>query len=204
MTAHLRIVGPSNENRQVAPGRKPNAEVRTREYLTVAEVEKLIKAAKSSRYGHRDSTMILIAFRHGLRAAEIARLEWQQVEFGRNACLHVRRVKNGTPSVHPLQGDELRALRELNRNAKTPFVFETERETGFTEDAINRLIKAVAKRAGLPLSVHAHMLRHACGYALANKGMDSRRLQHYLGHASITNTVRYSPMSPAPFKDIWR
>jgi integrase len=90
MTAHLRIVEPSNENRQVAPGRKPNAEVRTREYLTVAEVEKLIKAAKSSRYGHRDATLILIAFRHGLRAAEIARLEWQQVEFGRNACLHVR------------------------------------------------------------------------------------------------------------------
>ena len=61
-----------------------------------------------------DATLILIAFRHGLRAAEIARLEWQQVKFGRNACLHVRRVKNGSPSIHPLQGDELQALREIN------------------------------------------------------------------------------------------
>ena len=207
MTAHLRVVAPNNENRQVAPRRKPNAEVRTREYLTVAEVERLIKvakAAKSSRYGHRDSTMILIAFRHGLRATEIAGLEWQQVEFGRNACLHVRRAKNGTPSVHPLQGDELRALRELKRSAKTPFVFETERETGFTEDAINRLIKTVGKRAGLPLSVHAHMLRHACGYALANAGHDTRRIQSWLGHRSIQHTVRYTELSAAPFKEFWR
>jgi len=102
-----------------------------------------------------------------------------------------------------LQGDELRALRELNRNAKTPFVFETERETGFTEDAINRLIKAVGKRAGLP-PAHAHMLRHACGYALANAGHDTRRIQSWLGHTSIQHTVRYTELSAKPFKEFWR
>jgi hypothetical protein len=109
-----------------------------------------MKDAKDGRYGHRDATMILMAFRHGLRAIEICGLEWSQVEFGRNAALHVRRAKNGKPSVHPLRGDELRALRELQRNAKTPFVFETERETGFTAGAVNRLIKTIGKRAKLP------------------------------------------------------
>jgi hypothetical protein len=73
----------------------------SREYLTAAEVEKLIKTARDGRYGHRDATLILIAFRHALRATEICDLEWSQVEFGRSASLHVRRLKNGKPSVHP-------------------------------------------------------------------------------------------------------
>jgi len=121
MTAALKLVPPTTVNRQVGV-RPPNAELRPREYLTVDEVEAMVKAARSGRHGHRDATLILIAFRHGLRAAEIASLEWSQVEFSRNACLHIRRVKNGTPSVHPLQWDELRALRVLARNATTPFV----------------------------------------------------------------------------------
>ena len=114
MNTHLRLVEPSNVNRSV-PVRPANAELRSREYLTEAEVEKLIKAARDGRYGHRDATLILIAFRHGLRATEICDLEWSQVEFGRSASLHVRRAKNGKPSVHPLRGDEIRALRELRR-----------------------------------------------------------------------------------------
>ena len=118
MTAALHLVTSNNENRQVVPTRSRNADLRSREYLTVAEVEKLMKAARDGRYGHRDATLILIAFRHGLRAVEICDLEWSQVEFSRNASLHVRRVKNGTPSVHPLRGDELRALRELRRNSR--------------------------------------------------------------------------------------
>ena len=205
MSAHLRVVEPCNENRQVAPGRATNVSLRLREYLTPAEVEKLAKAARDGRYGHRDATMILVAFRHGLRAAEICDLEWSQVEFGRNASLHVRRVKNGTPSVHPLRGDELRALRELRRQfPDSPFVFATERGGPFTADAINRQIKTIGKRAGLPFSVHAHMLRHACGYALANAGHDTRRIQSWLGHRSIQHTVRYTELSAAPFKDFWR
>jgi type 1 fimbriae regulatory protein FimB/type 1 fimbriae regulatory protein FimE len=94
--------------------RRPNGELRTREYLTEAEVERLITAAKRNRWGHRDGTMILIAYRHGLRASEVVDLRWDQVDLGRNAALHVRRVKQGLPSVHPLQGDEMRALRELS------------------------------------------------------------------------------------------
>jgi integrase len=208
MFTALKIVpksGRGYENRKVAmPLRKPNAELRKREYLNEDEIEQLLKAARAGRHGHRDETMILVAYRHGLRAAEIAGLEWSQVEFSRNPVLHVSRVKNGTPAVHPILVDELRALRQLHRNAKTPFVFETERQTGFTPEAINRQIKGIGKRAKLPMPVHCHMLRHSCGYALAGKGHDTRRLQAYLGHKNIQHTVRYTALSPAPFKDFWR
>ncbi len=204
MAAHLRLIEPRNENRSV-PVRPANAELRPREYLTSAEVEKLIKAARDGRYGNRDATLILIAFRHGLRAIEICDLEWSQVEFGRAASLHVRRAKNGKPSVHPLRGDELRALRELRRQfPDSAFVFATERSGPFTPDAVNRLIKRIGERSGFPFQVHAHMLRHACGYALANAGHDTRRIQDWLGHRSIQHTVRYSELSTAPFKDFWR
>jgi integrase len=206
MTAHLRLVEPRNQNRSVGPPvRPPNAELRQREYLTAAEVEKLTKEARRGRYGHRDATLILIAFRHGLRAAEICDLEWSQIEFGRSACLHVRRVKSGKPSIHPLRGDEVRALRELRRQfPDSVFVFATERGGPFTTDAVNRLIKRIGERAGSDFPVHAHMLRHGCGYALANAGHDTRAIQDWLGHRSIQHTVRYTELSPARFKEFWR
>jgi integrase len=205
MSAHLKLSDPNNIFRQVAPGRATNASLRTREYLTPVEVAKLEKAARDGRHGHRDATMILIAFRHGLRAKEIADLEWSQVEFGRSAGLHVRRAKNGKPSVHPLRGDELRALGELRRQfPDSSFVFATERGGPFTTDAINRQIKGIGKRAGLPFPVHVHMLRHACGYALANAGHDTRAIQDWLGHRSIQHTVRYTELTPTRFKDFWR
>jgi integrase len=145
MGARLRIVEPSNENRSV-PVRPSNSELRAREYLTAAEVEKLMKAAGKGRYGHRDATLILVAYRHGLRAVEICDLEWSQVEFGRTATLHVRRAKNGKPAAHPIRGDELRALRELERQKDSPYVFETERGGPFTPDAVNRLIKRILRK----------------------------------------------------------
>src|ERR1700691_1719093 len=150
MISQPSLVEPRNVNRQVRPmpRRQANAKLRTREYLMPAEVEKMVKAAKDGRWGHRDATLILVAYRHGLRAKEICDLEWSQVEFGRSAALHVRRVKSGKPSVHPLQGDELRALRELRRQfPDTGFVFATERGGPFTSDAVNRLIKRIGERA---------------------------------------------------------
>jgi integrase len=100
--------------RTVAPTRRPNAQLRTREHLTPGEIEALVEAAKANRHGHRDATIILVAFRHGLRAAELCDLRWDQVELNAGV-LHVRRVQNGTASTHRLRGDELRALRRLQR-----------------------------------------------------------------------------------------
>jgi type 1 fimbriae regulatory protein FimB/type 1 fimbriae regulatory protein FimE len=127
---HLQLVSSRTVIGTVPPRRVPNATLRTREYLTEAEVERLINAAKANRHGQRDTAMILLAFRHGLRAAELVDLRWDQVELSRNACLHVRRVKNGIPTTHPLQGDEMRALRALKRESS--FVFVSERGAPFT------------------------------------------------------------------------
>src|SRR4051812_14303154 len=202
---HLKLVTPATVNRTVMPIRLPNAELRTREHLTEAEVERLTKAATGNRYGHRDATMVLVAYRHGLRAAELVDLRWDQIEFA-SATLHVRRVKRGTPATHPIIGDELRALRRLQREQepKSPFVFTSERGTPFTTAGFARMIERAGIEAGFGFKSHPHMLRHACGYALANKGHDTRALQAYLGHKNIQHTVRYTELSPARFKDFWR
>jgi integrase len=200
---HLRLVRPRTVNGTVPPKRRKNAELRTREYLTETEIDRLMKAARGNRYGVRDATMILVAFRHGLRAAELVDLRWDQVELGRNAVLHVRRVKQGVASVHPLQGDEMRALRELKRSEVSPFVFTSERGAPFTTAGFAKMVARAGEAAKLK-GVHPHMLRHACGYALANRGHDTRALQAYLGHKNIQHTVRYTELSPTRFKDFWR
>ena len=189
---------------QQTPLRKPNAELRTREHLTPHEVERLIEAARGNRNGHRDPTMILIAYRHGLRASELCDLRWDQVSFS-GAVLHVRRRKAGTPSTHPLGGIELRALRRLKReqNPASQFVFVSERKVPFTTEGFARLLQRAAKVAGITIKTHPHMLRHACGYKLANDGVDTRALQSYLGHKNIQHTVRYTEMAPDRFKGFW-
>jgi integrase len=146
--SHLKLVAPNTENRTVAmPRRKPNSELRTREYLTDAEVGSLAEAAKGNRYGHRDATMILMAYRHGFRSSELVDLRWDQIDFDR-ATLAVRRVKQGSPSTHPIQGDELRALRRLQREQEpqSPFVFTSERGSPFTTAGFARMVERAGCR----------------------------------------------------------
>jgi integrase len=192
--AKLRLVAPTTVNRTVAPRRPKNAVLRTREHLTDAEVEKLIGVVKANRQGGRDALMVLLTYRHGLRASEVVDLRWEQVDF-KSASLHVRRVKNGTPSTHPLTGRELRELRQHQRaSAKSPFVFVSDRGAPFSAPGFSRMIERAGKAANLGIKAHAHMLRHACGYKLANDGIDTRALQAYLGHRNIQNTTRYTAL----------
>jgi len=202
---HLKLVTPATVNRTVRPKRRPNSDLRTREYLTEAEVERLINAARKNRWGHRDATMILLAYRHGLRVSELVDLRWEQVDI-RTGTLHVRRVKQGTPSTHPLLGDELRVLRRLQREQepRSSFVFMSERGAPFSTAGFARMVERAGTEAKLTFKAHPHMLRHACGYALANRGHDTRALQAYLGHKNIQHTVRYTELSPTRFKDFWR
>jgi integrase len=201
--ARLKLVPPAKEKRTVAPGRRPNAELRPREHLTEREVQKLIGAARGNRWGPRDSTMLLIAFRHGLRVSELCGLQWSDVEF-ESGTLHLRRAKGGATSTHPLLGDELRALRALKREAKSPFIFVSERGAPFSVAGLQKLVERAGIEARMPFKVHPHMLRHATGFALANNGTDTRTLQAYLGHRSIQSTVRYTELAPGRFKNIWR
>jgi type 1 fimbriae regulatory protein FimB/type 1 fimbriae regulatory protein FimE len=197
------LVPPANEKFTVR--RKPNAEYRSREHLTEREVERLIEAVKDNRQGHRDATMVLIAFRHGLRVAELIDLRWDQVDLD-NALLHVRRLKNGSPASHPLTGRELRALRRLQREQepKSPFVFISERGAPFSRRGFQAMVERAGEAAGFDMKIHPHMLRHACGFKLANEGVDTRTIQAYLGHKSIQHTVRYTELAPTRFKSLFR
>jgi integrase len=199
----LKLVSPATVKRTVTPTRRPNSELRPREHLTEREVERLMKAAGSNHHGHRDATMILVCFRHGLRASEICELQWSDVAF-ESATLHLRRAKDGQIGTHPLLGDELRALRALKRDATSPFLFVSERGAPFTVSGLQKLVERAGIEAKLPFKAHPHMLRHATGYALANKGTDTRTLQAYLGHRSIQSTVRYTELAPGRFKNLWK
>jgi integrase len=202
--AALRLIAPPTEKRTVTPQRPKNAALRTREHLTTDEVERLIDAAKKNRHGHRDALMTLLSFRHGLRAGEVCDLRWEQVDFT-TGTLHVRRLKNGTPSTHPLTGRELRALRRHQRESeRSPFAFVSERGAPLTVPGFSRMVERAAVSARLGIKAHAHMLRHACGYKLANDGHDTRSLQAYLGHKNIQNTTRYTALAPDRFKRFWK
>ena len=205
MTANpnLRLVSPATILRTVTPRRRPNSELRPREHLTEREVEKLVAVVKGNRYGQRDSTMLLVCFRHGLRAGELCELQWTDVEF-ETGTLHIRRAKGGTATTHPLLGDEMRALRALKREAKALFIFVSERGAPFTVSGLQKLVERAGIAAKLGFKVHPHMLRHATGFVLANRGTDTRTLQAYLGHRSIQSTVRYTELAPNRFKDLWR
>jgi type 1 fimbriae regulatory protein FimB/type 1 fimbriae regulatory protein FimE len=178
--------------------KKPKVRSNRPKYVTPAEVDQLVAAARESgRYGWRDGTMILMAYRHGLRACEVCELRWWQVNLA--GTLEVQRAKKGTPSTHPLHGDEIRALRRLRREFPvSDHVFVTERGGPFSTDNF----AAIVKRAGraLGMRVHPHMLRHGCGFSLANQGRDTRSLQAFLGHKNIQNTVIYTDMAVTRFK----
>ncbi len=164
---------PNTVSGTVPPRLVPYSKRLQREYLTVKEVGLLMDTArKRGRYGHRDATMILVAYRHGLRAAELCALRWDQLDLGRG-LLHVRRIKNGTPSVHPMGGVEIRALRRLKREQpESRYVFLTERLAPMTTAGLRKTMTRIGERAKLPFPVHPHMLRHACGFKLANDGQD--------------------------------
>jgi integrase len=198
------MIAPATEDCTVL--RRPNAAIRTREHLTTGEVEKLIECASGNRQGQRDALMVLLAFRHGLRAAEVCDLRWEQIDFA-TATLHVRRIKHGTPATHPLTGREMRALRKHQRatpGTPSAFVFVSERGAPLSAPGFSRMVERAGRAAKLGIKVHAHMLRHACGYALANAGHDTRALQAYLGHRNIQNATRYTALAQDRFARFWR
>lgn len=190
-----------DKKRPGPPAKLPNLEKRSREYLTVSEVNKLIKTAKSlGRHGERDSLIILVLYRHALRVGELVDLHWDQIDLNRGR-MHVNRLKNGDPSVHYLEGDEIRALRKLRREyPATDFVFESERQGPLTPNAVHKMVARAGVEAELELSVHPHMLRHGKGYQLASEGVDTRAIQAYMGHKNIQHTVLYTQLNSKRFK----
>jgi len=202
--AQPRKLSPTQVNGKVCPPIR-RASTNPRKYLTPGEVEKLRRAASGGRYGQRDSTLVLLAFRHGLRVAELVALEWSAVDLT-DGNLHVKRKKHGSESVHPLHGVELRALRELRRaHPESRWLFVSERDDKpMTTSNVRKILTRLGIAAKIGFPVHPHQLRHATGFALANKGVDTRSLAAYLGHRSLESTRLYTDTAPNRFKDFFR
>jgi type 1 fimbriae regulatory protein FimB len=179
-----------------------------RKHLVSAEVEKLMEAAKSSRNPARDRCLLLLMFRHGLRVSEACGLRVSQVDI-ESRVLHVTRLKDGLSTTHSLRGDEIRVIKTwLVARAKMQpqgnAFFLSERRRPLSRKTAWLMIRNYGRLAGLPVEAHPHMLRHACGFALADQGADTRLIQDYLGHRNIQHTVRYTATNPARFERLWR
>ncbi len=181
----------------------PDAHERSKNYLDPSEVERLLEAAKEGRHGARDHALLLIMYRHGLRVSEAVGLKLDHMNM-RESRIWVKRVKGSLDSQQPLAGDELRALKRYlaTREDHLPWLFVSERGCQMVRRAVNHMIAAAGKRAGLG-RVHPHMLRHSCGYALANKGQDFRLIQDWLGHRDPKHTSRYTRVAARRFEGVW-
>ena len=173
------------------PPRAENSARRSREYLTPSEVKDLRAGAKnaSDRHSLRDELLVVLAYRHALRVSELCNMKWDQVHFN-DGKLYVARLKNGDPSVHYLEGDEIRMLRKLERDyPESPFLFVSQKGGPLSARTVHDIIARAGEFAGIDFPVHPHMLRHAKGYQLASKGIDTRAIQGYMGHKNIQHTV---------------
>ncbi|MBF6558617.1 MAG: tyrosine-type recombinase/integrase [Acidimicrobiales bacterium] len=188
--------------RHPAPKRPKNDDVRGRAYLTAEEVDSLRKsAAAAGRHGHRDSTMILLAYTHALRVSELIRIRWDQVDL-KVSTIHIKRLKGSVSGTHPLRRVEVQALKKLcpEAGSRRGTVFRNERGATVSRRSFHQIIARAGELAGFIFPVHPHMLRHGCGYKLTNEGHDTRSIQAWMGHKNIQHTVRYTELAPDRFE----
>lgn len=180
-----------------------------RRFLTAKEVQGMMQAVRTGNSGARDYCLILLAFRHGMRISELLDLRYQDLDLleGR---INIRRLKNGFSTVHPLMPDEREAIEHWTRvrsswktTAVADTVFISRRNSPLSRQQAYRIVRSAGEMAGMATNTHPHMLRHACGYELAERGTDTRLIQDYLGHRNIRHTVRYTASNAARFVGLW-
>ncbi|ENA0612488.1 tyrosine-type recombinase/integrase [Enterobacter bugandensis] len=181
--------------------------MKTRKYLTVSEIERLISTVSSTKNSERNKCMLLMCFIHGLRVSELSQLQLRDIEIA-NKIIYISRLKNGFSVQHPLQQPELLALeawmkkRSSYLGSDSPYLFLSRHGKKISRQQLYRIFKEAGQAANINIDVHPHMFRHACGYALADKGCDTRLIQDYLGHRNIQNTVIYTASNAARFKSV--
>ncbi len=195
---------PNRQNvKSDACDRPADAHERGRDFLGEAEITRLLKAAKRGRHGVRDHLLLLLMFRHGLRVSEAIALRSSDVDLDQ-ARLWISRLKNGLSVEQPIAGDELRAIRRwlALREDTLPWLFVSERKQPLTRQAVNYIVARAGKQAQLG-HINPHMLRHSCGFALANRGYDLRLIQDYLGHREPQHTAHYTRTAAGRFEGLW-
>ncbi|EMK1730670.1 tyrosine-type recombinase/integrase [Salmonella enterica] len=185
----------------------------SRKFLTRHEVSAMLAAVLNAPNPERNQCIIMMAFIHGFRVSELLSLRLSDLDL-HSRIVHVSRMKNGFSTVHPLTLRELRAIRIWMRvrqaiikksgNEDEGWLFITQKGRHLSRQQGYNIISQAGRRAGLSIDAHPHMLRHACGYALADNGVDTRLIQDYLGHRNIRHTVRYTASSAARFEGIWQ
>ena len=180
-----------------------------RRFLTAKEVQAMMQAAQHGPTVYWDYCLILLAFRHGMRISELLDLHYRDLDLNEGR-INVRRLKNGFSTVHPLRFDEREAIERWTQQraswkaaGKSDALFISRRGTPLSRQQAYRIIRAAGEEAGTVTHTHPHMLRHACGYELAERGADTRLIQDYLGHRNIRHTVRYTASNAARFAGIW-
>lgn len=186
------------------PAPTTDAHERDKDFLNESEIDRLLEGAKKGRHPARDHLLLMMMFRHGLRVSEAIGLRRDDVHLDQ-ARLWVRRLKNSLSVEHPIAGDELRAIKRYlaTRDDRLPWLFLSERGQPITRRAVFYLVRAAGESAGLA-GVHPHMLRHSCGYYLADKGTDLRTMQDYLGHRDPRHTVHYTRVAGRRFERLWK
>ena len=185
--------------------KRKNKELRDREYLTTSEIKMLIKAIrKHSLNPIRNEALIVTMFRHGLRVSEAVSLKWSQIDF-EERVIHISRAKGSLDGTHPIPGEEMRLLRKLFKiSGSHSHVFISQQGGPFTTSGISNILKRGVKYTNILFPIHPHMLRHSCGYYLANNNHSLRAIQMYLGHKSISNTVIYTQLATGAFDSFWK
>lgn len=179
-----------------------------RKYLTQTEVELILAEARKGKFGERDYCLLYLSFIHGFRVSEVCRLRLTDISLAdRSLCIN--RMKNGFSTIHPLLPEGIRSLkdwlarREEMSGSASEWLFISRQGGALTRQRVWQLIKKLGELAAIPVCSHPHMLRHACGYALADRGVDTRLIQDYLGHRNIRHTVRYTASNAERFRNVW-